>query len=240
MTDKVNRTKDFVWNSPEWWSWFTSRKRCPAIETLKRHLKSYSSFIVFHACRPLDVSSFYSSGLQISDLDELNEVARSIYLAPGGPHVTESSFDAVLESIDRSDHGKVYVCLDDRELIEYCGTYLIYGSEHISGIGARLHAKHGYPYQQLLKRVGKPTIIRLRLSSDSVSGDKFEELAEHLNCSWEEYHKMPSPPIDSFSFMLRNPIASENVLSHIHPAEIPDPLFQNRVYKYRDELLARR
>ena len=66
---------------PEWWNWFTSHRRRPSVTSLVRRFEIYSSFIVFHGCWPADASSYYASGLQPSNLDNLDAVARTIFLS---------------------------------------------------------------------------------------------------------------------------------------------------------------
>lgn len=233
----MRTVKDFAWDSSKWWTWFTAHRRRPSIATLRRHLQSYSGFIVFHGCRPLDVSSYYSSGLRASDLDSLNEVARRIFLSPDLPPVTERAFGAAIDSVSRLDHGKLYVVLDERDLLRYCGHYMIYGSEHLCGIGASLTREHGFDYRQALKRFGTPTVVRFRLPHSSVPERQIDDLARHLHeVTWEDRHGQTSPPLVSWSFILSDPIPPEHILGHTHPQVIPDPLFHNIPYRYQHEV----
>jgi len=195
--------KDFVWNSPEWWIWFKSHRRRPSIRTLTRHLQTYSAFIVFHGCRPNDLSRYYSSGLQPPDLDTLNEAARRIFLSADVPPITEHALSTAIDKISRLSHvGKLYVVLDDRDLIHGSGHYMIYGSEHLCGIAALLSRENGFDYRQVLKRFGAPTLIRFRLPQSSISQQQIDELAQCLRETiWEERRRNPSPPLIDFYSM---------------------------------------
>jgi hypothetical protein len=200
-------------------------------------LETYTSFIVFHGCRPTDVSSYYASGLQPSNLGNLDEVARSIFLSPHVPTVTEHALTRAIASISRNDHGKLCVVLDERDLIRYSGHYMIYGSEHLCGIGASLLRESGFDYRQILKRCGKPTVFRCRLPRVSIPQSQIENLARYLNeVTWEDDRRRPSPPLLDCSFILRDPIPAEHVLGHVHPEVIPEPHFYYLPYRYKDEV----
>lgn len=41
--------KRFVWNSPEWWEWFTAFRRKPSVTSIQPRLAEYESFVSFQA-----------------------------------------------------------------------------------------------------------------------------------------------------------------------------------------------
>ncbi len=228
--------KDFVWNSPDWWAWFTAHRRRPSINALLKLIISHDAFIVFHGCRPRDVASYYSDGLRSSDLDELNRIAREVFLSPHVPPITEQALTAAITSISRLDHGKLYVVVDDRELIRYCGHYMIYGSEHLCGIGASLTREHGFDYRQVLKCYGIPTVVRIRLPLSHIPPNQLRDLARYLHeATWEDDRHRTEPSLFNWAFILHQPIPPEQIIGHVHPEVIPDPLHQNLPYRYREE-----
>ena len=64
--------KVFKWRSPEWWSWLGGQKRRPTIVSVTRYIQSHQKIVVFHGCRPLDVESYYTNGIRVADVAELN------------------------------------------------------------------------------------------------------------------------------------------------------------------------
>jgi len=227
--------KDFAWDSPDWWTWFIAHRRRPSIATLRRHLDTYSGFIVYHGCRPCDISSYYSSGLRPSDLDRLDEIARRIFVSPKPPSVTEQELTAAISSLSRLDHGKLHVMLDQRYLVRNTGHYMIYGSEHLCGIGAFLMREHGFDYRQVLKRFGTPTVFRLRLPHELDPERQIDDLARHLHeVTWEERRGRLSPPLCSWAFTLSAAIPPECILEHSHPEVIPDPLLGQIPYRHQN------
>jgi hypothetical protein len=115
------------------------------------------------------VDCYYNGGLRVSNLEELNEIARRIYIKAEFAEISETSFRAAVESVmeganDAKEHGKLYVALDDRHLLNYCGHYMIYGSEHVGAIAASLTRKYRRDYGSALKRIGIPTLLRIQNS----------------------------------------------------------------------------
>lgn len=225
--------KDFVWDSPEWWNWFKNRRRRPSIKSLINRLKSYTGFIVFHGCRPTNVDSYYANGLQLSDADSLNETAKEIFLGPQAPGVTEQSLVNAIETMGLRDHGKLYVVVDQRDLIQGCGHYMIHGSERLGAISANLSP--GRDYHHLLKRIGIPTVFRIRLPKAMLPTSQMEELADRLQHDWEEFHHEPSPPNFDCTFILNASIPAQSILDHVHPENIPDPHCGFAPYRYKND-----
>ncbi len=223
--------KEFIWNSLGWWDWLRAHKRCPSAEMVTHHLLNYETFVVFHGCRPVDVQSYYDEGLKISDLDRLNQIAREVFLTSSFPVITESALTEAIEQMD-GDPGKLFVVLDDRDLLQHCGHYMIYGSEHLCGIGANLSHRYGIDCRQLLKRRGRPTLLRIRLPRESIPPDEIDSLALELCDVWTESRRDAKPPQKDYCFSLDSSIDSRWILDHSHPDVIPDPLLGDIPYRF--------
>lgn len=159
-------------------------------------------------------------------------MAREIFFSPGIPRITEEELSTATASISGLDQGKLYVVIDERHLIRYCGHYMIYGSEHLCGVGASLAREHGYDYRQVLKRYGTPTVVRFLLRRSDIPRHQVQELARQLHEAIWEDRRCPEPPLISFSFTLSQPIPPTHILGHIHPKSIPDPLCHFLPYEY--------
>ncbi len=224
---------DFHWRSADWWNWLTQHRRKPTAESILKYLDARTAFIVYHGCRPTDLSSYYKHGLRPTNLDQLDHTAEKIFLAAGLPvTLTEAEFESTMRSTSRIDQGKLYVALDDEHLVCSCGVYMIYGSEHLCGIAAKLMRAHRYDFRQILKRFGTPTVFRMRIPRDMVPTHQIEQLAEFVHSViWESRRQRRVPQID-WSFTFSTEIPPQYILDHTHPASIPDPLFNGRLYHY--------
>jgi hypothetical protein len=227
----------FAWGNPKWWAWFTGNRQHPSVKSLIRYITQHDGFIVYHGCRPAEIEPYYRRGLRPSDLQQLNELARQRFLTKEFPEITEAAFDSAVALASNSatmarDDGKIFVAIDDRELIRHCGHYLIYGSEHVCGIAAKLCREYGRDYQQVLKRYGTPTVFRISLPMCDVAHREVQSLAECLHKVIWESRKQRTPPRFDWTFTLNVPIPPEQVLGHYHPIEIPDPLHHDIPYRY--------
>ena len=225
--------KVFKWRSPEWWSWLGGQKRRPTIVSVTRYIQSHQKIVVFHGCRPLDVESYYTNGIRVADVAELNRSAKEIFSSVGFPEITESSISSAISSINHVEQGELYVVIDKEDLIHKSGHYMIYGSERICGIGAYLFEKSGFDCRQILKRHGIPTVFHVQISVKSIPKDQIETLAERVhNDVWEGYRRIRKPFCFDFPFMLVESVPGTFIVGHEHPTVIPDPLFNYQLYHH--------
>lgn len=202
---------------------------------MQKFLGGFDAFVAFHACRPVNVEPYYQNGLTIADHDNLTAFAREIFLTDEFPEIAPTQFDMITNKISRIDHQKTYVVLDDKELIRFCGHYLIYGSEHISGIAAALMKDGRRDYRQILKRFGTPTIFRLELPREFIPPEQIEQLSDYLSELSEDFVGRDEPPHLSWSFILDKSVPAAYVISHVHPEIVPDPLLCYLPYRYRED-----
>ena len=223
--------KRFVWQSAEWWEWFTAFRRKPSVTAIYRRLREYDSFVSFHSGRPVDVQAYYKNGLQLADVQKLNQQARDRLLSDRAPEITRDILEAAIAKASTYHDKTLFLVLDAREI---SGHYLIYGSEHICGIAASLVRQVGFDCRQLLKHFGTPTVFRVDLSRAIIPEDQLRAWARHLReWTWES-RRDPHPPCIDWSFILKQSIPAEHILDHVHPDRIPDPLLFGTIYTYRD------
>src|ERR1051326_7660232 len=173
----------FAWHDSESWQPLVKRtngKRQSAQTILLHFREAYSAIELYHASRPFDVQTFYSEGLRLADHEKLTARASEIYLSGAFPEIDEALFNKAVSGLSGIDHGLSYLYLDRDGLIEHCGHYLIYGSEHICGIAAGLmrERRSDFPdYRQVLKRFGRPAIIRFSVPVGKLDDSDLDELA---------------------------------------------------------------
>jgi len=217
----------FNWKDSTTWTPLlakTKGRRQTSATILKTFLEIYHDVTVFHAARPKNVQTYYRNGLRLADHVKLTSVARSIFLSEEFPELSEVTFELAVNGLSSIDNSRAYVSLDDREYIEHCGHYLIYGSEHICGIAAQLSRNGSRDYRQVLKRFGTPTIFRLSLPTSQVSESDMIELCELLHDCIRDVRAGKKPPVEDFTFLIQAPLSPKFILGHEHPTIIKDPL----------------
>jgi hypothetical protein len=241
MPSKIKQPKDhFAWRNQEWWDWFCGHRRRPTVNALVRYLHRFRGFVVFHGCRPTEIELYHGNGLRPSDLQQLNEVARRLFLKGQFPEIDETGFEWAVELASKSassanDEGKIFLAIDDENLIQHCGHYLIYGSEYICGIAAKLCRKYGGDYRQILKRFGIPTVFGVSLPIDDVGDQGVQSLARHLSRIIWESRAQPTPPMFDWTFTIKRALHPDEMLGHYHPVQIPDPLLGYTPYRYSEK-----
>jgi hypothetical protein len=180
---------------------------------------------VFHATRTADVDSFYRSGLRLANHAEMREQARRIFLGAAHPELTSDLIERAFLADDSStDDDRAFVALDRDELLASAGHYLVYGSEFICGLAARLCGPHTPDYRQELKKHGEPYLLTIDAPVTLLPDEAVEELSEKIATSlgWVERAKRVRP-ID-FTFRLRQPLPPASIVSHELVARVFDPI----------------
>lgn len=116
-------------------------------------IENYTHLRGYHGCRPASVESYYQNGIiPIEKEFAKQEVILRLCNEQVSVNKVLSTFEtswSTLTPLDKS----VWLTFSQKELINFCGHYLIYGSEFIYGIAAQLFCQHN------LKKVGTPTIF---------------------------------------------------------------------------------
>ena len=127
-----------------------------SVELARRFSNAYSRIRLFHACRPTDIGSYFQNGLRPLSIHMMNDRAKGLFLSGGFPDITEGRLHDAITDLkgDRRD-GKLYLCLDDVELVNYAPHYHQYGSEYLHAIAVRLSKD----CVRALQSLGTPTIF---------------------------------------------------------------------------------
>lgn len=206
------------------------------IDKINELRQRYSHIRLYHGCRPEDISSYYDRGLCLREGDSQVERFRSIFLSGKYPELTEQTLQ---ESISRlcpypGDDEELCLAIDDRWVLEHCGNFLIYGSEHLMNLVVNL-PRDSEPYLSVLRKIGKPTVFEINLPNTRdycVTDGNVQWLIHDMISEWVYRTCHPgteSGPLD-FTVSLRRPLPPEHICSHYHPSRIPDPLMGRKVY----------
>ena len=194
----------------------------------------YDQVRLFHGCRPVDVTSYYTCGLKPLDCTHANAAAYTTFLSGASPELTRADVDAAIAEVGPDlREGRVYFCFDGRELVEYCGHYLIYGSEYLCAVGAslmRLHQRRdGWSpdYREALKRVGIPTLFVVDLPLILLRRSAIREIAEALLAGVDLTQgvadgALQEAPADRSGFWTDQVVPTAHIAGHTHPECIPD------------------
>lgn len=178
----------------------------------------------YHGCCVDDASSYHENGIKLNSPSELAKEALSLLKIHPELKCLALSLEEKMNDpkFRNRDAGKLYLCLDDRNLINEAGHYLLYGSEWVqSALGWEAH--------EILRTSGVPTIIIVKLPLAELHHNEVFELAKSLLHEWTRLKAECTfkPMLVDFSFELRKVVPSSWVLSHYHPAEVIDPFYGN-------------
>lgn len=188
-------------------------------ETLSDAL-SFATVRTYHGCRAEDVGSYLRAGIVRNDPRVLADEVRRLVREDDGLAFLRPCIEQLLQEFDSTerDTGKLYVVLDDRELVDGGGHYLLYGSEWMQCI-------LGWGAHDTLRRRGYPTIFTVDLPLSMTHSHDREQLASVLLQEWTRIkaNKPDWVPELDFTFFLRDDIPSALIVSHRHPSEVRDP-----------------
>ena len=111
----------------------------------------------------------------------------------------------------------------ETELLEYCGHYLLYGSEYLTGIAA--HVKGYRDYRQVLKRFGTPTVFVCDVPLQMMgrySLLEFSGLA--IEMVFQEMLDGAFVSGRGAGLCIHQKLPPECIVGHYHPVGIRDPL----------------
>ena len=120
-------------------SWADTSSWASLVETLSHRRLSrkrvrealqsrYAGLEVLHACRPASLCPYYENGLLLSNSELLDKEAVVRFFGSSATFAELAAVDAAVKKLGERDHGRLFVSIDRRSLIERSGHYLIYGS----------------------------------------------------------------------------------------------------------------
>jgi hypothetical protein len=207
-------TSDFYDDNSEWLKLLGQQLTIGVDVAVKRLAAALvqTSMRTYHGCRPKDVRTYFEQGLRIHCRQELK--AQFQTLIPDNALLSTKQ-EEVLE--DKFRNGKLYVVVDDRYLVDFAGHYMIYGSEWLMAV---------LPYHRdLLLESGTPTVLEISLPLARVDFKTRIELARYMLLEWaRQLVRNGEIILFDFSFMFKENLPRELIVSHFHPGEIRNPL----------------
>jgi hypothetical protein len=163
-------------------------------------------------------------------------MAMRVFITPRFPEISEGMIDEAIADMELEKRDeRVFVGLDDRYLIRYCGHYLIQGSERLMAVAVRMKSMTGKDCIHVLRNLGRPTMFVCELPFSMITEYEARQLSgiivERL---FEEM--LLGKPLDrrlSFTIMSRNDIPPACIRRHYHPDGIPDPHNHGTVYYWK-------
>jgi hypothetical protein len=187
----------------------------------KKLLEHYTHIAAFHGCRPQSTESYSKHGLQACDPKKMAEIALRIFGdSDKVRHAIQSLKASSLEaSYEEHNEGKVFFTLTQNELVNYCGHYLLYGSEYLGCIAHEIGAG------QKLRRLGRATIIECNVPITRIGRDYIKELAGKI--LEEMFERVQDPDSSSrhngFGFPVLGSLPAECIAGFHFPTQIPNP-----------------
>jgi hypothetical protein len=208
------------------------------MEKINEFRQLYSHIRAYHACRPDNISTYYEKGLLLRSKDAQIERFRSIFLSGKFPELTEEMLQqSIKELTPYSDaDGELCLAIDDRFIIEFCGLYLVYGSEYIAGLVNNLPIENAKKHQYLsvLREIGKPTFLEINLpnTSEYVSDGIIWEIIQEILTGWAYClaNSITQPHHLDCTVSIIKPLPPEHICSHYHPGKIPDSHMGHKIY----------
>jgi hypothetical protein len=198
-------------------------------------LSNYCAVRAYHGCRPESVDVYYAQGLRTLSRAWAVALARKRFSAQLNPELSTTDVDEAIASVGFHEiEGRVYFCFDDRELLSSCGHYMIYGSEFICGVAARLQRKTGKDYQRSLKAFGVPTILKCDIPITTIARDTLLEIADELigGLTFLDSGLVTPFPQSLLAFSVKTAVPAQSVVGHWHPKRIRDPIRGDEIYRW--------
>jgi hypothetical protein len=228
----------FAWNRKESWAPLATAvagQRARHRVLARMFPQAYEGVLVYHACRPDNVSSYYTDGLRRSSSAALDVKAREIFLSGEFPEITSARLDTVIADLGGRDEGRIFACLDRDHVLVHASHYLIYGSERMCAIAAALSGQQGRDYRQILKRHGRPTLLHVALDWQRVSDSDLKAFAKLVSANLARIKAQQVLPEAWFSFEFFDSVPPSAILAHEHPEKMVDPLLGMVPYVFRTE-----
>lgn len=183
-------------------------------------LEHYTHVASFHGCRADSTETYSKHGLQACDPAKMVALALEIF---GDTDRVRGEIERLRDSrsgysYEEHNGGKVFFTLTPDELVEYCGHYLLYGSEYLlciaNGIGAG----------RKLRKRGRATIVECNVPITRIGKGYIEELAGTILAEMFERVLDPeSSEYHGFGFHVHGSLPPELIAGFHFPTQIPNP-----------------
>jgi hypothetical protein len=179
-------------------------------------LMEYTHIRGYHGCCPIDLKNYCKNGIVPINKKFAQEQAIKLLCSDNiSVDKVKRIFNLRWNELG-DNHKYVWMALSKKELLNECGHYLIYGSEFICSIAAKLFC------QSSLRGKGLPTIFHCDIPIESVANGYIDDMNK----------KIRNGDGSSCGFKIRGVVLPENIVKCEHPKKIPDPLNRYKEYFY--------
>ena len=181
-------------------------------------LDKYTHIRGYHGCRPIDIDSYYHNGIiPINKEDALCDIITRLKSDYITVEKIEMLFNKAWDDLRKYDK-VVWFTISEEELIDYCGHYLIYGSEFIMDIAVDLRSHY------LLKLHGIPTVFCCDIPITNFDEKTLKDIER--NFIEKDF---------SGGFRVLGNIAPNEIIKHFHPEVIKNWHEHGSEYRYKQE-----
>ena len=199
----------FHWKDTDTWPVFLGHEslsdsdQIPAL--VERFRDEYTHVRVYHACRPIDPDVYFKEGLRPTSTRRLVDQFAADIKQYCGIQIPADELNRAMTGNDLDVEGKLYVVLDDADLIAASGHYAIYGSEYLQVLTQSLRSVS----VEHMKQFGTPTVYTVDLNTQDISDFTLKQLIQCVNEAVLDDNR--SHRID-FTITLALPIGPERVV----------------------------
>lgn len=189
--------------------------------------EQFDAIRAFHGARPTDVERYFSDGIRLLQVDTAWQRAQEIFLGPDFPAVTAEGLRDAFDRVMREDRAGLLHFEANRTFLEdFCGHYMLYGSEYLVGVAALLDVR--LQYGRFVRRRGTPTVFICDLplahindgQREAFAGQAIEAVFSKL---LNKSHQHPPPGRDN-GIVLNAPLPRECIVGCYKPKGLSDPL----------------
>lgn len=178
--------------------------------------KEYTHIRGYHGCRPVCIDDYRKLGIKpIERHFALQEAVSRLCDKRITREMVENLFEKEWEEF-YSVHRGVWFIFSKFHLLNDCGHYLIYGSEFICGMAAKLFCQNN------LKKIGRPTIFGCDIPLKNIP-----------NCFLSDIRKKMLRRDNGGGFKVAGEVSPDEIVEILHQDLIPDPLMYNISYEYQ-------
>ena len=184
---------------------------------------SFDWFLAYHCCRPVDIGSYYRSGLVVLDKRQaiaqfLNWLTTDMGIENVTAALADQAFDD-MEQYSAMRQGYTYYVFDHRYMSENCRHYFEHGGEYIQGIARAIDAVAGTATFDLLHERGRPTILLLKMPVSKLTFDQKLDLSRKIIGTWayNMAHGTSSSVMIDSGIPESEDIPPDSILTHFAP-----------------------
>jgi hypothetical protein len=199
-------------------------------EVLRCLMTHFTHIRAYHGCRPREIKSYLEEGLLPLDTSLAFDTISSHFADHRFPEVTPEVLRRALANVDTDlRQGRVFFEANKRLLLDFCGHYLLYGSEYFVGVLRSISKTRDYA--QVLKDSGIPTLLTCDVPIDWLEDDTLLEITGRLIATYFKLHVFSNYAHpqhgDGLGFEIFRKLPPKFIASIEHPLNIHDPIWKH-------------